>query len=81
PYRVFNIGNGSPVQLLDFITALERALGIEAKKQFLPMQPGDVHATWADTEDLFKAVGYKPQVDIDTGVAKFVDWYRNFYAQ
>lgn len=81
PYRVFNIGNGSPVQLLDFITALERALGIEAKKQFLPMQPGDVHATWADTEDLFKAVGYKSQVDIDTGVAKFVDWYRNFYAQ
>lgn len=81
PYRVFNIGNGSPVQLLDFITALECALGIEAKKQFLPMQPGDVHATWADTEDLFKAVGYKPQVDINTGVAKFVEWYRNFYAQ
>jgi len=81
PYRVFNIGNGSPVQLLDFITALERALGIEAKKQFLPMQPGDVHSTWADTEDLFKAVGYKPQVDINTGVSRFVEWYRAFYAK
>jgi len=81
PYRVFNIGNGSPVQLLDFITALERALGIEAKKQFLPMQPGDVHSTWADTEDLFKAVGYKPQVDINTGVGRFVEWYRAFNAK
>lgn len=81
PYRVFNIGNGSPVQLLDFITALESALGIEAKKQFLPMQPGDVHSTWADTEDLFKAVGYKPQVDINTGVSRFVEWYRAFYAK
>ena len=81
PYRVFNIGNGSPVQLLDFITALERALGIEAKKQFLPMQPGDVHSTWADTEDLFKAVGYKPQVDINTGVSRFVEWYRAFNAK
>ena len=81
PYRVFNIGNGSPVQLLDFITALESALGIEANKQFLPMQPGDVHSTWADTEDLFKAVGYKPQVDINTGVGRFVEWYRAFYAK
>ena len=81
PYRVFNIGNGSPVQLLDFITALEHALGIEAKKNLLPMQPGDVHATWADTSDLFNAVGYRPQVDINTGVGKFVDWYRQFYNQ
>lgn len=81
PYRVFNIGNGSPVQLLDFITALEHALGIEAKKHLLPMQPGDVHATWADTRDLFNAVGYRPQVDINTGVGKFVDWYRQFYNQ
>ncbi|WP_297892700.1 NAD-dependent epimerase [Shewanella sp.] len=81
PYRVFNIGNGSPVQLLDFITALEHALGIEAKKNLLPMQPGDVYATWADTRDLFNAVGYRPQVDINTGVGKFVDWYRQFYNQ
>ncbi|MGI2216928.1 NAD-dependent epimerase [Shewanella baltica] len=79
PYRVFNIGNGSPVQLLDFITALEDALGIKANKNFLPMQPGDVHSTWADTSDLFDAVGYKPLVDINTGVAQFVNWYRQFY--
>ncbi|WP_300483606.1 NAD-dependent epimerase [Shewanella sp.] len=79
PYRVFNIGNGSPVQLLDFITALEDALGIKANKNFLPMQPGDVHSTWADTSDLFDAVGYKPLMDINTGVAQFVDWYRQFY--
>ncbi|MCB2384079.1 NAD-dependent epimerase [Shewanella sp. SR1] len=79
PYRVFNIGNGSPVQLLDFITALEDALGIKANKNLLPMQPGDVHSTWADTSDLFDAVGYKPLVDINTGVTQFVDWYRQFY--
>lgn len=79
PYRVFNIGNGSPVQLLDFITALEDALGIKAKKNLLPMQPGDVHSTWADTSDLFDAVGYKPLMDINTGVMQFVDWYRQFY--
>uniref|UniRef100_UPI004047EAA9 NAD-dependent epimerase n=1 Tax=Shewanella baltica TaxID=62322 RepID=UPI004047EAA9 len=79
PYRVFNIGNGSPVQLLDFITALEDALGIKANKNFLPMQPGDVHSTWADTSDLFDAVGYKPLMDINTGVMQFVDWYRQFY--
>ena len=79
PYRVFNIGNGSPVQLLDFITALEDALGIKANKNFLPMQPGDVHSTWADTSDLFDAVGYKPLMDINTGVTQFVDWYRQFY--
>lgn len=79
PYRVFNIGNGSPVQLMDFISALEEALGVEAKKNMLPMQPGDVHTTWADTDDLFTSVGYKPQVDVRSGVQKFVKWYRDFY--
>lgn len=79
PYRVFNIGHGRPVQLLDFITALEQVLGIQAKKRLLPMQPGDVHSTWADTQELFNAVGFQPQVDINTGVARFVDWYRSYY--
>lgn len=79
PYRVFNIGHGRPVQLLDFITALEQVLGIQAKKRLLPMQPGDVHSTWADTQELFNAVGFQPQVDINTGVALFVDWYRSYY--
>lgn len=79
PYRIYNIGNGSPVKLMDFVTALEKALGMEAKKNFLPMQPGDVYQTWADTEDLFKVTGYQPKMDIDEGVARFVEWYRRFY--
>lgn len=80
PYKVFNIGNGSPVKLLDFIDALESALGVDAIKNLMPMQAGDVHATWADTDDLFKTVGYKPQTDVRTGVQQFVDWYRAFYS-
>ncbi|BDM65188.1 NAD-dependent epimerase [Shewanella sp. NFH-SH190041] len=79
PYRVFNIGNGSPVKLLDFIAALEDALGIEANKNLMSMQPGDVHATWADTVDLFNEVGYKPKVDVNSGVKRFVEWYKEFY--
>ncbi len=79
PYRVYNIGHGSPVKLMDFIKALETALGIEAKKNMLPMQPGDVYITYADTEDLFDATQYKPQVGVEQGVASFVKWYRAFY--
>lgn len=79
PYSIYNIGNGSPVKLLDFIGAIERALGIEAKKNFMPMQPGDVPATWASTEALFDATGYKPSVDIQSGVNAFVDWYKAYY--
>ncbi|UPR47496.1 NAD-dependent epimerase [Vibrio cyclitrophicus] len=80
PYRVFNIGHGSPVKLMDYIEALEGALGIEAKKNFMPMQPGDVYATYADTEDLFEAVGYKPQVKIQEGAKAFADWYKAYYS-
>ncbi|WP_345888064.1 NAD-dependent epimerase [Shewanella algae] len=79
PYRVYNIGNGSPVRLLDFISELEAALGQKAEKIMLPMQDGDVRATWADTEDLFKAVAYKPQIGISEGVKAFADWYKAFY--
>ncbi|WP_233968670.1 NAD-dependent epimerase [Pectobacterium polaris] len=79
PYRIYNIGNGSPVKLMEFVTALENALGIEAKKNFLPMQPGDVYQTWADTEDFFSTTGYQPKVGVNEGVARFVEWYRNFY--
>ncbi|WP_261857664.1 NAD-dependent epimerase [Photobacterium sanguinicancri] len=79
PYRVYNIGHGSPVKLMDFITALESALGVEAKKNFMPMQPGDVYATYADTQDLFTATDYQPQVKVSEGVQAFVDWYRDFY--
>lgn len=79
PYRVYNIGHGSPVQLMDYIKALEIALGIEAKKNMLPMQPGDVYTTYADTEDLFTATGYRPKVGVLQGVQEFVDWYRQYY--
>ncbi|MFT6916499.1 MAG: UDP-glucuronate 4-epimerase [Motiliproteus sp.] len=79
PFRIYNIGNGHPVKLMDFVSALENSLGLDAKKNFMPMQSGDVYATYADTEDLFKATGYKPQVSVEQGVARFVDWYRDFY--
>ena len=79
PYKVYNIGNGSPVELMDFIKAIEMALGKEAKKNYLPLQPGDVPATWADTTALEKDLGYKPSTDITYGVTRFVKWYRRFY--
>ncbi len=79
PYRVFNIGNGSPVPLMNFIGALEKALGIEAIKEFLPMQPGDVLVTSADTRELEAWVGFQPSTSITVGVVNFVEWYRGFY--
>ncbi|MCA2016633.1 NAD-dependent epimerase [Vibrio tritonius] len=79
PYRIYNIGHGSPVKLMDYIEALEESLGVEAKKNFMPMQPGDVYATYADTEDLFKAIDYRPQVKVKEGVKAFVDWYKEYY--
>ncbi|QUJ67292.1 NAD-dependent epimerase [Photobacterium sp. GJ3] len=81
PYRVYNLGHGQPVQLMDFITALEQALGREAMKRYLPMQPGDVYATYADTQDLFEATGFHPQVSVPEGVQKFVAWYLDYYGQ
>ncbi|MFZ2491331.1 MAG: NAD-dependent epimerase [Thermoanaerobaculia bacterium] len=80
PYRVFNIGNNKPVHLLDCIAALERALGIEAKRELLPMQAGDVPATQADVSELEKAVGFRPETTIEEGIARFVEWYREFNA-
>ncbi|MEZ9927486.1 NAD-dependent epimerase [Vibrio breoganii] len=79
PYAVYNIGHGSPIKLMDFVKAIENELGIEAKKNFREMQPGDVYQTYADTQDLFAATGYKPQVGIKQGVKEFVDWYKNYY--
>lgn len=79
PYRIYNIGNGQPVQLMDFVAALENAIGVKAKKNFMPMQPGDVYATYADTQGLFDAVQYQPSVSVAEGVAQFVKWYRTFY--
>jgi len=79
PYRVVNIGNGSPVKLMDYIEAIESALGITAKKNMMDMQPGDVPGTWAEAELLRKLTGYAPSTDVRTGVKAFVDWYRDYY--
>lgn len=80
PYRVFNIGNNQPTPLMDYIAALEGALGLTAKKNYLPMQPGDVPATSANTDELNAWVGFKPNTAVNDGVARFVDWYRSYYA-
>ena len=79
PWLIFNIGNGQPTPLLDYITALEQALGIEAQKNFLEMQPGDVVATASDTSRLNDWVGFKPDTSVQAGVEKFVEWYRSHY--
>ncbi|SMY14873.1 NAD-dependent epimerase [Photobacterium aquimaris] len=79
PYSVYNIGHGSPINLMDFIKAIEAELGIEATKNFRGMQPGDVYQTYADTQDLFKATGYTPKVGVKEGVANLVRWYKEFY--
>jgi UDP-glucuronate 4-epimerase len=79
PYQIYNIGNNQPVELLRLIEVLEDCLGQKAEKNILPMQPGDVVATYADVEDLVQAVGFKPSTPIETGVAQFVDWYRKYY--
>ena len=79
PYRLFNIGGGAPTRLLDYIAALESALGIEAVKRLLPIQPGDMHTTAADTTALAAWVGFTPATPVREGVARFVRWYREFY--
>lgn len=79
PWRIVNIGNSRPVQLGDMIAAVEEALGVEARRNLMPMQPGDVPATWADADLLKSLTGYVPQTDIREGVGKFVEWYRDYY--
>lgn len=79
PYRIYNIGNQQPVELMDYIGAIEKCLGKTAEKNLLPLQPGDVPDTWADTTDLAEDVGYQPATPVDVGVKKFVDWYLDYY--
>jgi len=79
PYRIYNIGNNQPVELMKYIHVLEDCLGAKAKMDLLPMQDGDVRATYANTEGLEQAVGFKPATRVETGIARFVDWYREFY--
>jgi len=80
PFRLVNIGNSKPEQLSDFIRAIEKSLGIEAEKNFMPMQPGDVPATWADTSLLELLTGYRQKTNIEIGVARFVEWYKDYYS-
>ena len=79
PYKVFNIGNSKPIPLMDFINEIEKSLGIQAKKEYLDMQPGDVSSTSADTSKLEKWVNYKPNTSINKGISEFINWYRKFY--
>nr|MBT6354710.1 NAD-dependent epimerase [Pelagibacteraceae bacterium] len=79
PWRVYNIGNNSPVHLLNYIEAIEEALGLDAEKELLALQPGDVIDTYADVDDLVENFGYKPSMDVKKGVANFVNWYKEYY--
>ncbi len=81
PYKIYNIGNHDPVELLEFIETLESALGVKAEKNMLPMQPGDVPATFADVEDLSRDVGFRPATPLRTGIERFVAWYREYYGK
>ncbi len=78
PYHLFNIGNGNPIGLLDFIEILERTLGLDAKKEYVEMQPGDVETTYADVQKLYDYVGYKPCISFEEGILKFVEWFKEY---
>jgi UDP-glucuronate 4-epimerase len=79
PYKLYNIGNNNPVELLEFIAEIENALGCKAQKEFLDMQPGDVPATYANVDDLMQDVGFKPETPIATGIQRFIEWYKDYY--
>ena len=79
PYKIYNIGNNNPVELLHFIEVIEDCLGMKAQKNMLPLQPGDVTMTYADVDDLIADVGFKPATPIEVGIRRFIDWYRDYY--
>jgi UDP-glucuronate 4-epimerase len=79
PYKLYNIGNNSPIELMAFIEVIEKALGKQATKNLLPMQPGDVYSTYADVDDLMRDVGFKPGTPVEEGIERFVQWYRDYY--
>lgn len=81
PYKIYNIGNNNPVKLMDFIQEIEQSLGKEAEKNMMPIQPGDVPATYADVQDLIDDLDYKPDTSIQEGVQAFIQWYRNYYSE
>jgi len=79
PYAIYNIGNSSPVSLMEFVSAIEHHLGKTAIKEFLPMQPGDVPHTEADVADLVKNLGYKPNTPVSDGIGEFIKWYKQYF--
>ena len=79
PYRIYNIGNNQPVELMHFIEVIEDAIGKKAKKNLLPLQPGDVPATYADIDDLVRDTGFKPSTPLEVGIPKFIEWYRDYF--
>ena len=79
PYKIYNIGNNQPVNLIDFIEILEKQLGIIAEKELLPLQAGEVEETYADIDELLKNTGFKPKTSLEFGLKYFVDWYRSYY--
>jgi len=79
PYKIYNIGNNNPVKLMDFVSLIEKNLGKEAEKNFMPMQAGDVSATFADVNDLINDLGYQPNTQLDKGISEFIKWYKEFY--
>lgn len=79
PYRVYNIGNSQPMRLMDYINCIEQTIGRKAKKDFLPMQPGDVYQTYADSSALAVTTGFKPNTPLSTGISKTVDWFKQYY--
>jgi UDP-glucuronate 4-epimerase len=79
PYRIYNIGNQTPTRLMDYIATIERATGIQAEKEYLPMQPGDVYQTYADSSALAAATGFRPQTPLSEGIARTVEWFRGYY--
>lgn len=81
PYKIYNIGNNNPVQLTAFIAAIEKALGQEAKKDYVDIQPGDVPATYADIDDLIEDVGFRPSTPLSVGIQNFIDWYKDYYGR
>ena len=78
PWRVYNIGNNNPVELMEVVRLLEEKIGMKAKRELLPMQPGDVPATYADVDDLMREVDFKPATPIAEGISRFIDWYRSY---
>jgi UDP-glucuronate 4-epimerase len=79
PWRVYNIGNNKPIELLEVVRLLEKAIGKSAKRELLPMQPGDVPATYADVDDLAREVDFRPKTPISEGIGRFIEWYRSYH--